>query len=81
MTMGVVDKRNTHKKHIYFKQLNIEINPPTVAELYQQVTIEVKISQLPVIWLLTQMCTQGHFILVFTVILTTLNNTRWCFNL
>ena len=30
-------------------------------------------------WLLTQMCTQGHFWLDFTVILTTLNNTTQCF--
>ena len=30
-------------------------------------------------WLLTQMCTQGHFGLVFTVILNILNNTRPCF--
>ena len=31
------------------------------------------------LWLLTQMCTQGHFWLVFTIILTILNNTRQCF--
>ena len=30
-------------------------------------------------WLLTEMCTQGHFWLLFTVILTTLNNTSQCF--
>ena len=51
--------------------------PPTIAKLSWQVAIVVKTSQLNVYdcWL----CTQGHFWLVLTVILTTLNSTRQCF--
>ena len=54
------------------------INPPTIAALQWQVATEVKISQLPVLTVDPNVQT-GAFLTVFTVILTTLNNTRQCF--
>ena len=60
--------------------LSYDINPPTITTLYCRWKVMQRSTSVNCLfWLLTQMCTQGHFWLVFTAILTTLNNTRQCF--
>ena len=59
--------------HVYARVHLCQIKAMTVISLW--ITKPVNC----LFWLLTQMCTQEHFWLVFTVILTILNNTRQCF--
>ena len=50
----------------------------TIASLVKKLLF-LRRTKMWLFWLLTQMCTQGRFTLVFTVILTTRNNTRQYF--
>ena len=71
---------NASNTKFFFSLTYLTVNPPTIAEILWQVATVVK-NHSTACFDCWPKCAHGHFWLVFTVMLTTLNNTRQCFHM